>query len=270
MLITGRTDQQELRAQTALLDRIIMRYQRAIAREIARAMNEAANKYPAPMWDIEVEQKHVENMSTILFNLWTQAGRQSADRLFNVAKSLGYLETKADPDNEDFDLSADAVTRAISEWIFIWGGTDITEVTRTTMLNINNVIAAGVFDGLSERAIGRLVASVAPTKSASRAQTIARTESHRAANGVSLSVAQQTGIPMLKKWITNIDSRTRDGDDSRFNHVEANGQLQPINGKFLVSGERLDYAGDPRGSAGNVINCRCVIGYEIDRGQAIG
>jgi hypothetical protein len=26
---------------------------------------------------------------------------------------------------------------------------------------------------------------------------------------------------------------------------------------FIVMGEQLDYPGDPVGSAGNVINCRC-------------
>ena len=32
---------------------------------------------------------------------------------------------------------------------------------------------------------------------------------------------------------------------------------------FSVGGEQLEYPGDPSGSAENVINCKCVIGYEI-------
>jgi len=35
----------------------------------------------------------------------------------------------------------------------------------------------------------------------------------------------------------------------------------PLNENFNVDGEMLEYPGDPSGSAGNIINCRC--GYEI-------
>jgi hypothetical protein len=37
----------------------------------------------------------------------------------------------------------------------------------------------------------------------------------------------------------------------------------PIDEPFIVSGEELMYPGDPSGSAGNVINCRCAIGYVV-------
>jgi hypothetical protein len=32
---------------------------------------------------------------------------------------------------------------------------------------------------------------------------------------------------------------------------------------FEVDGELLDYPGDPTGSAANVINCRCAVGYIV-------
>jgi len=261
MLITGKNNEQELREQTIMFDRIVKRYERTIAREIARAMREAASRFGQPLWEIEVEHKHTERMGAILYNLWKQSGTEAAERLFKLAKSVGVYETKND---DEFDLSANIVTQAIADWVFIYGGVDITEVTRTTMLNINDIVAAGVNEGLSERAIGKLIAEIAPSKSASRAQTIARTESHRAANGVSLFTAKHSNIPMLKTWITNLGSRARDA------HVKANGQKVGLHEKFIVDGERLDYAGDPSGSAGNVINCRCVNGYEIDSGQPRG
>jgi hypothetical protein len=36
----------------------------------------------------------------------------------------------------------------------------------------------------------------------------------------------------------------------------------PIDDFFDVGGEKLKYPGDPRGSAGNVIQCRCAVVYE--------
>jgi len=32
---------------------------------------------------------------------------------------------------------------------------------------------------------------------------------------------------------------------------------------FIIGGESLDYPGDPSGSAANVINCRCSVGYLV-------
>ena len=41
--------------------------------------------------------------------------------------------------------------------------------------------------------------------------------------------------------------------------VDADGQVRAIGDTFDVDGEQLAYPGDPSGSAGNVINCRCTI-----------
>ena len=60
-----------------------------------------------------------------------------------------------------------------------------------------------------------------------------------------------------KRWQATGDSRTRSG------HLDAHGQSVPVDGFFRVArekGERkedLRFPRDPRGEAGNVINCRC-------------
>jgi hypothetical protein len=259
MLITGRSRLAEWRAQNLQLSRTVQRFERAISREIARAMRKAAKTLNQPLWKETLEQEHAEKIGKILVRLWTAAGESAASSFIATAKASQKFETKAD------DITAPMVTRAISEWIYGYGGRKITAVTTTTMQDINKIVAAGVYEGLSERAIGSLIEDAAPIKSASRSQTIARTEAHGASNGISMSVAKQTEIPLLKVWITNIDDRTRRYEDgAEFDHAEANGQKVDLNGFFDVGGERLEYAGDPSGSAANVINCRCVTGYEID------
>ncbi|BDT39519.1 phage minor head protein [Streptomyces yaizuensis] len=65
---------------------------------------------------------------------------------------------------------------------------------------------------------------------------------------------QETGrAAALKKWVAVLDDRTRDA------HREADGQEVALDEPFTVGGERLRYPGDPNGSAGNVINCRCSV-----------
>ena len=56
---------------------------------------------------------------------------------------------------------------------------------------------------------------------------------------------------LQKEWIATLDERVR------IDHAEANGQVVDMDKNFLVGGEELAYPGDSRGSAANVINCRC-------------
>jgi uncharacterized protein with gpF-like domain len=88
-----------------------------------------------------------------------------------------------------------------------------------------------------------------------QAERIVRTEATNAANlGVMQSATDVYGKNGLqKKWITSIDGRERSA------HAAANGQVVDFNDKFRVGGELLDRAGDPAGSAANVVNCRCAI-----------
>jgi len=88
-----------------------------------------------------------------------------------------------------------------------------------------------------------------------QAERIVRTEATNAANlGVMQSATDVYGKNSLrKKWITSMDGRERAA------HARANGQIVDFNEKFRVGGELLDRAGDPAGSAANVVNCRCAI-----------
>ena len=60
---------------------------------------------------------------------------------------------------------------------------------------------------------------------------------------------------MIKRWVSNADERTRPS------HALANGQEVGIDDDFIIGGKKMSYAGDPKGGASEVINCRCVIVY---------
>ena len=94
----------------------------------------------------------------------------------------------------------------------------------------------------------------------SRAMTIARTETHKAANTTQYTkaewAAQESGLKVEVEWIATNDGRVRD------NHRHADGQKRPIGQPFNVGGEAMRYPSDPRASAKNTINCRCVLGYD--------
>lgn len=255
MLATGRNRDQERTSQQQMMSRIISRYNRSIAREIARAMNDYAKNINAAMVDTEVRFRHMDNMTRILTRLWTQSGSMLVEHNFNIVKAYYIMETKKDTDFPD--LSTPIVDKAIADWVRTYGGGKITEITGTTMTDINKIVADAREQGLSERETAKLINAVAPIKSASRSQTIARTEAHGSSQGISLDVANETDVPMVKVWLSD------KGDSAREDHLDVDGQKRALADDFDVGGEKLEYPGAPGGSAENVINCKCIIGYEL-------
>ena len=83
-----------------------------------------------------------------------------------------------------------------------------------------------------------------------RRELIARTETMKAANATSYKLYGYWGVEE-HEWLSTMDDRVRDA------HAAANGQVVKVGMPFKVGGESLLYPGDPAGSAGNVINCRC-------------
>jgi hypothetical protein len=94
-----------------------------------------------------------------------------------------------------------------------------------------------------------------------RAQTIARTEIVSSSNFGTLMGAEQLQnsfqVQLRKVWLSTQDGRTR------VTHSLADGQAKGMRDQFVVGGELLDFPGDPKGSAENVINCRCTLTYEV-------
>ena len=128
---------------------------------------------------------------------------------------------------------------------------------------ISSVIEQGRADDLTLAQITKLVSDKFLPISRSRSALIARTETHNAAsfasNAYFKTVEEDLGTKMLKKWVATNDKRTRSA------HALANGQIVDMNEDFMVGGVPMEYAGDPKGGASNVINCRCVIIYADER-----
>lgn len=130
-----------------------------------------------------------------------------------------------------------------------------------TLQRIRVSINTGVMSEKSYRDVARgvrdIIGVVKKGKASgqlAKALRIVRTEGTRLLNAgayaQSLELEQQ-GIPAQKMWDASLDTRTRP------EHGAADGQTVDIDKFFIVGGERLMFPGDSRGSAGNIINCRC-------------
>lgn len=143
-----------------------------------------------------------------------------------------------DPDSPQAQRIADAVNLKLRE------------VPVATRDELNRVILEGMADGASYAELAESVRVLFDGWTTTRAATIARTTATAAFEGGQLEGFREAGIE-TRRWLTQRDGRARAGHDT------ADGQEVGLDAPFEVGGEMLDYPGDPNGSAGNVINCRC-------------
>jgi hypothetical protein len=140
-------------------------------------------------------------------------------------------------------------------------------ITSTTKETIRKVLIQGMQEGWS---IMQMMKEIEKSGiNIYRAELIARTETTRAANQGAMLGAISTGLQTNKEWIAITDDRTRRIPRNDYDHLHMDGKTTPIDQPFTVPGLRsidiMEYPGDPNGSAGNVCNCRCTVGFEVVR-----
>lgn len=197
--------------------------------------------------------------------------RAHGDRVAVILLSANRLTGKVFMDMHAQPIKAEAET-FIGEQIYSMLAanaiTTATSVAATTSAVVSGVILqqmrestpsspktpSDIADALKKRLGG--------SSSGSRAMTILRTETHKAANTAQFERVKQasydSGLVVEVEWMAT-NQRVRDA------HEKANGQRRPIGESFDVGGEKLRYPGDPNGSAKNTINCRCVLGYHTKK-----
>lgn len=265
--LTGNNRQREQRLQELMLLRMSQQFERRLAQEIARAMRSAARALtdgrvsPAD----QIREKHQQRIERLLTSIYRASMQAMAEHMTGTQRSWrGEIETK----NLDEVEPTEVTDRLMQTWMATVGSSKITQITKTTQEDIRRVINRGIREGLSEREIGKLIRQQAPTKSASRAQTIARTEVHAASQASAQSVAEAANLNMVRVWVSSKGERTRTiADGAQFDHLAADGQRVGMNEPFFIEGingdEELMYPGDPAGSAANIINCRCAVVFEL-------
>ena len=176
--------------------------------------------------------------------------------IFSNNEELYYLNAKADDvfvfgRSVDFEILVQEYTRSRVPYF--------TGMTSQLARELETVIFNGRADGLNLDQISRSITKKGFPISRRRANLIARTETHNAASFANhdyhKKVQQDLGTDMKKQWVSTSDIRTRSA------HSSANGQSVSMDEDFIVGGARMSYAGDPKGGARNVINCRCIIIY---------
>lgn len=184
-------------------------------------------------WERELRATYFAVIET--FGESTLAGLKSA---------AGPREVKA------FDLT-NATIRA---WVSAVVARKVTGILETTAERVAQAIADTVEGGGGLDQVADAIREQMDA-SAGRAQVIARTEVIGAANFGSRAAALQTGLELRKEWIATPGDRTRD------THAALNGTKVAMSEAYPNG---LMFPGDPDGAAAEVIQCRCVEGYQAE------
>ena len=191
-------------------------------------------------------------VSLLYREAWKDAYLESAQRAWDA----GFAAARKGFDPDLFRQWIDSLIGLSRELI----AKRVREMTQSTIDLVLRLIESANAEGMTVRQIAKEISTRLPEIDKVRAARIARTEVHAALNSGTLQgtkdMLKETGLTGKKVWISTPDERTR----SWHRGVEPVGIDEP----FQVGGEDLQYPGDPAGSAGNVINCRCALATQLE------
>lgn len=194
------------------------------------------------LWDTEDAQRDLERrIGPILRGIVITAGQGAmADLGLSIA----------------FDIEHPGVVTGLTDQLFKIVGL----VDPHTREHLRQELVQGLTLGEGIPKLADRVTRVFGQAKGRRAQTIARTETNGAASLGTQKAWEQSGVVKGKEWVSAADERSRShANGDPFDHVVAQGEIVPLDGKFFRTGEPLPYPGFYGGSAANIINCRCAM-----------
>jgi len=238
-----------------------VRQQRILLGKLKKALSELKAQKADPdqviarvVFDLKVEAGKIKVINHTFFEKASELGiRQSLSEILGLS-------------GKPLDEAAEQAKRIA--WIKgkrVISTHKITGINRTTQ----NMVARQLRQGLEAgEGLNELTARIKTTLGSNRARAlgIARTQTAGAVGTGRHAGMGQAGVE-LKAWITSGDTEVR---DSHKNAGVKYAEGIPLEQPFEVDGEMLMYPGDPAGSAGNIINCRCLEIARRASGKAFG
>lgn len=196
---------------------------------------------------------------------WGVSGAKFAENTFNK-----YRKMRSFPIQVKAEQPLSFWYEYMKNWAMNEAGDRITWINETTneeilkqiRLTLNEASQQGLGIDETARMMRKNLIENYGNLSKFRAQRIARTEIIGASNMGQIQGAEMLGYNMKKSWLSFLDRATRRGQQG-FDHVQCHGETVGLNERFVRSGEAMKVPGDPSGSAGNIINCRCTVTFEV-------
>lgn len=228
---------------------------RAIGKVNADLVDEVIRKLEAQDKMFRRTKATVPHVNAVLFDV-DEAGNVYATTAMPFIESTidaGASRVLAELGSEVWDIGRPEVVRWLESKEL-----QVRTLPQTMHEELRGIVQQGVNDGVSAGEIAQRIQDVKPGYETFKAERVARTETIGANNYGALECYGQNGAT-LKEWVTALDDKVRDGTTGEFDHTAAHGEAVELKAEFEATGEGLAFPGDPSGSAGNIINCRCAV-----------
>ena len=199
-----------------------------------------------------------EKIKETLVDTYLAIGKQHGKRVGKATEKA----TKA------FDLTTflTIFNRNVYLFLNLFGGRRITTIRQTFISSVIDLLSNRVSNGMDMRQAAKEVRLLVnkPKFYTWMALRIARTESTAASNFAAIESSRSNDVETIKEWLSASDGRTRRKPEAHFDHFVMQGVQVDIDDDFIFNEgtfdeDRLQFPGDPKGKAGNIINCRCSV-----------
>ena len=202
-------------------------------------------------WYDELLEESTEDWTEKLLEAWVEG----------MERGWGLAERVLDEQAEGTSVTWELYSPQAVEYAERYVATLVRGILDTTREGIREVIAAAIREGWGQDKTAEALRILYDQFKGARAKTIARTETARAINWGQREHVQEAarrwGMEVKRRWVAVMDERTRP------THAAAHGQLRDLHEPFEVGGAYLMFPGDPNGPAGETINCRCTVMYDV-------
>lgn len=227
-----------LRRRITLIEKVFTPRFKAEMNRMARQAEEDYSNGGIQRAEVGLET-HQKNIESLLIELYEMSGEASWRYLNNL-----YGKEKAS--------MAQALAALAGDW-FMSAFTMAASIADTSKEYLKAATAKLVAEGVGEVEMGRAIRKEVEGMSVWRSRLIARTESHASVMASQQSIIEDMELPeYFKEWMSGSDGRVRKS------HKQADGQIVKPKETFKVGSDDLRFPGDRRGSAKEVIACRCV------------
>lgn len=260
--------QSQLDNEKKVLKELKQVYQQALkdCDEKIRLLSARADMNPDNLQSIIYQKQYQQalkgQLEGVIENLHSNSYATISDYLSRCYQD-GFIGTMYDISGQGIPLvipiDQDQVTQAIqidsklSKSLYDRLGEDTSYLKRAVRAEVSRGIANGsTWNQVAEK-LSKHMQNTPFSNSYNNAMRIARTEGHRiqckAASDAQYK-AKEKGADIVKQWDATLDGRTRDS------HRQVDGEIREIDKPFSNG---LMMPGDSKGSAAEVVNCRCAL-----------
>jgi len=132
----------------------------------------------------------------------------------------------------------------------------VVDISDATERRIQQVVKASIDERMTTKETAAAIQETLAGASRARAFQIARTEVGTATAFGDHLAARESGLQLLKVWLT-----AGDGGKRHPSEPGLEGQERNLDEPFDVAGFEMQHPLDPDGPAEQVVNCRCVLDY---------